>query len=113
MRKREPLALTASGSLAIIGVYTPYGWGAVEEGQMTKGQKAVMARLPRELYDAFMMHIERHNSRDGNPHWSISDAVVAAVIEMVHHGRRSRGHSGPRPTSTTPDAGERRIMEGG
>jgi hypothetical protein len=79
----------------------------------SKGQRSVKARLPEALYDALMQHISRHNLRDDVPCWNISDAVVAAIIELVHHAGRGRGVRAPRPTSPSPDPGEKRRLEEG
>lgn len=77
----------------------------------SKGSPVVKARCPQALYDDLLAYIVQHNQRQDVEPWSISDAVVAALIELVHHQRRGRGIAGPRPKSRAPDPGERRILE--
>ena len=78
---------------------------------MSKGQPIVSARLPIELYVQFMEQLDRRNSNPWNVHWSIADALVNAVIEWVHHGKRAKKGGGKRPVSTEPDPGDRRTIE--
>ena len=78
---------------------------------MSKGQPIVSARLPIELYVQFVETLDARNSNPWNVHWSIADAVVAAVIEWVHHGKRSSKGGGKRPVSTEPAPGDRRTIE--
>jgi hypothetical protein len=78
----------------------------------SRGQPRVIARLPRELHAACLAHLASLTFPGDSSPPTMSTLIVEALIEHLHHKARNRGIRTPRPTSTPPDRGERRTMNG-